>query len=79
MENIKYELKYCERCGTLKLRPITSPNNYCLFCERMLARFRFPRAGGAASSVGLSTTGELKMQAGIPLSVTGMVASGRVQ
>lgn len=79
MENIKYELKYCERCGTLKLRPVSSANNYCLLCERMLARFRFPRGSRTASIVGLPSASELKILVGIPLSVTGIVASGRVQ
>ena len=44
MESIRYELKYCEGCGTLKLRPLNSESDDCAVCERMLARFRFPRA-----------------------------------
>ena len=43
MEIISYELKYCERCGTLKLRPIDSGSTYCRHCEGMLARYTFPQ------------------------------------
>ena len=43
MEIISYELKYCERCGTLKRRPIDSGSTYCRHCEGMLARYKFPR------------------------------------
>ena len=43
MESIKYELKYCEGCGTLKLRPVLADIHHCRVCERMLTRFRFPR------------------------------------
>ena len=42
METIKYELKYCEGCGTLKLRPVLADIHHCRVCERMLTRFRFP-------------------------------------
>jgi hypothetical protein len=42
MKSIRYELKYCEGCGTLKLRDVTSVTNYCRVCEEILARFRFP-------------------------------------
>jgi len=66
MKNVKYELKYCERCGTLKLRSVSSANNYCLLCERMLARIRFPRGAAAVSVVELPSASELKMLAGIP-------------
>lgn len=43
MELIRYELKYCEGCGTLKLRRQDSDNSNCPVCERMLERFRFRR------------------------------------
>jgi len=43
MESIKYELKYCEGCGTLKLRPVGTGTGHCRVCESILARFRFPR------------------------------------
>jgi hypothetical protein len=52
MEIISYELKYCERCGTLKLRPIESGSTYCRHCEGMLARYTFPnRTRGKSSAV----------------------------
>jgi len=44
MENIRYELKYCEGCGTLKLQPVKTKTGRCRVCEQMLARFRFPQA-----------------------------------
>jgi len=44
MKNIKFELKYCEGCGTLKLRPVVAAASHCRVCESMLTRFRFPRA-----------------------------------
>lgn len=78
MKAIKYELKYCERCGTLKLRPISSANNCCLPCERLLARYRLPR--GATNEVAPGKAGEMKVLAGILLPVSGTAAaSGRVQ
>jgi len=53
MECIHYELKYCEGCGTLKLRPIKSAMGPCAICERLLARFRFPRKAWAREYAGL--------------------------
>ncbi len=43
MEDIRYELKYCEGCGTLQLRPVVAGAEPCRVCEQMLLRFRFPR------------------------------------
>ena len=42
MESMKYELKYCQGCGTLKLRPVGKSGQGCRVCEQLLARFRFP-------------------------------------
>lgn len=53
MENIRYELKYCEGCGTLKLQPVKSKTSHCRVCEKMLARFRFPQAARAKMKEGL--------------------------
>lgn len=75
MESIKYELKYCEGCGTLKLRSVTSGTNYCKICERLLARFRFPRVAVARNCPNHPSTAELKVLAGIPLCV---IPAGRV-
>ena len=48
MKNTYCELKYCEGCGTLQLRPVLSPAGGCVVCERTLARYRVPlRALGA--------------------------------
>lgn len=34
-----YELKYCERCGSLRLRRTASEGTYCEPCGQMLANF----------------------------------------
>jgi hypothetical protein len=34
---VKFELKYCERCGGLWLRPVGSGQIYCLACGREMA------------------------------------------
>jgi len=79
MRSTTYELKYCERCGTLKLRPVASGTTYCPVCERLLARYAFPRGAGIAFSSQPPSPPELKNLAGIPLTVYGDGASGRVQ
>ena len=79
MKAIKYELKYCERCGTLKLRPVSSANNCCLPCERMLTHYGFPRGAVSANGVALPRAGGMKVSVGIPVSVSGTSAPGRVQ
>ena len=72
METIKYELKYCEGCGTLKLRPVCSANTYCLLCERMLARFRFPRGAGVTRiAPRLPSRRRVEAAGRIPLAVCG--------
>ncbi len=38
MQFISYELKYCERCGSLRLRCADSAENYCPQCAQALAR-----------------------------------------
>ena len=76
MESIKYELKYCEGCGTLKLRPIQSEMNDCAVCERMLARFRFPRALVARKTSNLASAAILRKT---PRAVCGAIPSGRPQ
>jgi hypothetical protein len=67
MENISYELKYCERCGTLKLRPIDSGGTYCRHCEGMLARYKFPRDTGATNAAALAPAQAMTIVAQIPL------------
>jgi ribosomal protein L37AE/L43A len=76
METVKYELKYCEGCGTLKLRPVKSENTDCRRCESRLARFAFRHKGGARKSVALPNPVQLDTVAGGCLS--GRIA-GRLQ
>lgn len=73
MESIKYELKYCEGCGTLKLRPIHSQINDCVVCDRMLARFRFPRTLVAKSTSNIAGAAILPKN---PLAVGGAMPAG---
>ena len=45
MEPITYELKYCERCGSLGLRRLRSSETYCESCAQILTTtFRTPGA-----------------------------------
>lgn len=78
MKSIRFELKYCEGCGTLKLRPVTSSSNDCRVCERLLARFRFPRARLAANCGGPGSAPVLQIPAGIPLSDCASAPVGRL-
>jgi hypothetical protein len=79
MQFIRCELKYCEVCGTLKLRTISSTNNHCPVCERMLARFRFPHAAVARKSIALPALAKSKMLAGIPSAICGVTPAVRAQ
>lgn len=54
MENIRYELKYCEGCGTLKLQPVKVKAGRCRVCEQLLTRFRFPQGARARMKQGLA-------------------------
>ena len=36
MQRCTYELKYCERCGSLRVRRAASADAYCEPCGRML-------------------------------------------
>jgi hypothetical protein len=76
MESIKCELKYCEGCGTLKLRPVESKGEDCAICERMLTRFRFPRALVAKNHEKLRSAAILRKT---PLAVGGAMPAGRPQ
>ncbi len=42
MEPTAYQLKYCERCGSLRLRPADSAENYCQPCEQALFHWSLP-------------------------------------
>jgi len=48
MQAIHYELKYCERCGSLRLRRADSAESYCPSCEHVL--FALPLPHGALHS-----------------------------
>lgn len=76
MKSIKCELKYCEGCGTLQLRPVQSVTNHCAICLRMLARFRFPRAALAERGGGLP---HAALVGTIPLTVCSTVPGGGSQ
>ena len=40
---VRMELKVCEGCGTLWVRPSTQETVYCAGCSRLLAEFPAPR------------------------------------
>jgi hypothetical protein len=42
MQATSYQLKYCERCGSLRLRPTASAENYCQPCEQALFNWSLP-------------------------------------
>lgn len=42
MERITYELKYCERCGSLCTRRSDSSDTYCDACTQMLTHICLP-------------------------------------
>ena len=79
MESIRYELKYCERCGTLKLRQISSVSTYCRRCEGLLARFTFARGGEGVNSAVLPAPPAQRIMARIPVVVVRERLAGRVQ
>ena len=74
MESIKYELKYCERCGTLNLRPVSSTTTYCMLCERLLQRYRLGKRADASITAGLKTP-----LPDIPLCIASTNTTGRMQ
>ena len=48
MQLSTYELKYCERCGSLRLRRSASGETYCEPCEQMLANYSLRNHTGRA-------------------------------
>ncbi len=42
MDQSTYELKYCERCGSLLLRRSHTPETYCKQCIRTLTSYSLP-------------------------------------
>jgi ribosomal protein L37AE/L43A len=49
MQLATYELKYCERCGSLRLRRAESAETYCEPCGQMLANFSLTNHAERAS------------------------------
>jgi Zn-finger nucleic acid-binding protein len=49
-EELQFELKYCERCGGLWLRPMGGGQVYCVGCAREMAKL--PPASQHASIPG---------------------------
>ena len=47
-EGIHMELKYCEACGALWLRPRNSQAPYCRRCEKVMAELSRPNGMNAA-------------------------------
>ena len=43
-EELRFELKYCERCGGLWLRPAGGGQTYCASCARQMSEL--PRPSG---------------------------------
>jgi Zn-finger nucleic acid-binding protein len=41
-EELRFELKYCERCGGLWLRPAGGGQTYCMGCARQMAELPPP-------------------------------------
>ena len=48
MQQTTYELKYCERCGSLLLRRQKSSETYCGPCQQALSNILFPGNSGPA-------------------------------
>jgi hypothetical protein len=42
MQETTYELKYCERCGSLGLRRSQALDSYCEPCGQILINYSFP-------------------------------------
>jgi hypothetical protein len=45
VEIVEMELKYCERCGGLWLRPVGEEEVYCATCVPKMAEFPLSRRG----------------------------------
>jgi hypothetical protein len=76
MEQGTYELKYCERCGSLGTRRAHSSDTYCESCAQILTHVFLP---GAASR--RSRLRRTRNQKAMPPQIKGEaeLASGRLQ
>jgi hypothetical protein len=48
-EELRFELKYCERCGGLWLRPAGGGQTYCAGCARQMGELPVPSGEREAS------------------------------
>ena len=74
MQHTTYELKYCERCGSLGLRRSQSAENYCEPCGQILTTYLPPADWRRRSVVRQPGT-----EAPTPLKLQGVTLSGRLQ
>jgi len=76
MEQGTYELKYCERCGSLGTRRAHSSDTYCESCAQILTHSFLP---GAASR--RPRLRRARNQKALPLQIKGEaeLAGGRLQ
>jgi len=58
MQATTYELKYCERCGTLLLRRSKSAESYCRPCGQILINYSLTRSAVIAASPEARSSGE---------------------
>ena len=76
MKRSTYELKYCERCGALGLRPSHSPETYCGPCGQILINYSFP----ARAVRGLRPSGRNANRSALVMQpAADRLAAGRVQ
>jgi hypothetical protein len=52
MKNLTFELKYCERCGSLGLRRSQSPETYCRPCGQLMLNYSVAGDAGYRSLIG---------------------------
>jgi Zn-finger nucleic acid-binding protein len=74
---VRFELKYCERCGGLWLRPAGSGQIYCVECGRQMAEMPAPsreRANPKLPRGPRSIEGEFDDEDGLDLDAAGGAA-----
>ena len=77
MQTIAYELKYCEGCGALKLRPLQSAGTNCRCCETTLAGFPLRHKGRGKNAGTLG--GADRMSTPVTASAGASAMAGRAQ
>ena len=78
MERITYELKYCERCGSLCTRRRDSSDTYCDACAQMLTPVCLPSGAGRRPRGRRNRTFGLVPQKSVP-PLKSEAAGGRLQ